>query len=137
MDLRQAFEKTMAEVINMALATSVSDMPNVRLVTFGYDDAHPKCIYFTTFLGNEKIKEFTANPNVTALPVAEGDMQVRVHGRVRAAEIGIDAVAAIILKKAPFFEEMLDNKAYMAAYQIDFDEALITIGVDDAQTLIM
>lgn len=57
MTTAEAFKKIMDEQTEIALATSVEDVPNVRIVSFFYDELK-KCLFFSTFRGNEKIIEF-------------------------------------------------------------------------------
>ena len=46
----------MAEQTEIALATSVDNIPNVRIVNFYFDPAE-NILYFSSFEGNDKIKE--------------------------------------------------------------------------------
>lgn len=140
MELKQAFDTVMETTINMALATSVNDRPNVRVVTYGYDPRDPKVVYFTTFKGNQKIEEFEQNERVTLMPLPENPespAQIRIFGTVQKAEKSLDDVAELILKKAPFFAETLTQREFLETYEVVFDEAAVTIGMQDAQTLIL
>lgn len=139
MELKQAFETVMSGTVNMALATSVNGKPNVRIVTYGYDETTPNRMYFTTFKGNQKIAEFEQNPNVAITPLPESPdapAQVRIHGRVVKSGKSLDEVAALILKTAPFFAETLSQGGDMLIpYEIQFTEAAVTIGMQNAQML--
>lgn len=138
-ELMQAYQTVMKGTVNMALATSVGDAPNVRVVTYGYDEKTPGKVYFTTFAGNRKIAEFEQNPRVAILPLPEdpdAPAQVRIHGRVQKSGKSLDEVGALILQKAPFFAETLEaGRDGLLAYEVDFAEAMLTIGMTDAQTL--
>ena len=46
----------MAEQTEIALATSVNNIPNVRIVNY-YFDSNENILYFSSFKGNDKIKE--------------------------------------------------------------------------------
>lgn len=139
MDLMKAYQDVMQSHANMALATSVDGVPNVRVVTFGYNESTPKTAYFTTFKGNKKIAEFAQNPHVCFMPLPQGPdapAQVRVTGKVQKSAKSLEEVAALILRKAPFFAQTLEQGGNMLeAYEVNFEEASVTIGMEDAQTL--
>ena len=82
MDLKNEFEKIMAEATTMALATSVEDIPNVRILNFIYS-ADEKLLYFQSKIGDQKEKEFIKNNNVafTTIPI-NGLAYVRVNNGI-------------------------------------------------------
>ena len=133
----------MESTINIALATSVDNQPNVRIVTYGYDPANPKTLYFTTFKGNKKIQEFEQNEKIALIPLLEDpdvlvdtdQVQVRIFGSVQKAKKSLDEVASLILKKAPFFAETLTQREFLEVYEVVFEQAFITIGMEDARVL--
>ena len=69
MDIKAEFLRIMAEQTEIALATSVNNVPNVRIVNFYFEPAE-NILYFSSFKGNDKVKEINANPNVgfTTIP---------------------------------------------------------------------
>lgn len=102
--MKALFEKVMQESINMTLATSVDNKPNVRVVTFAYDPVRTGKVFFTTFKGNQKVKEFAKNPNVACMPLRESpeaNAQVRIFGTVQKSNVSLDEIIAIIAKKYP------------------------------------
>ena len=139
MELRNQFETVMSESVNMALATSVEDKPNVRIVTFAYDESKAGRLFFTTFKGNQKTKEFQQNPNVACMPLpmeAESDVQVRIFGTVRKSDVTMDEVIEIIAKKFPGDADTIKNGGdMMDIYEVCFEEAHITVGMTEAQLL--
>lgn len=139
MELRQQFENVMGTAVNMALATSKDKQPNVRIVTFGYDKDRAGHVYFTTFKGNQKIKEFQENPNVSCMPLPLGpetDVQVRIFGKVQKAELSMDELIAIIARKFPGDAATIkDGGDMMEMYEVVFDKAYVTIGMNQAQEL--
>ena len=141
MELKQAFETVMSGTTNMALATSVNGKPNVRVVTYGYDKTTPSTVYFTTFKGNQKISEFEENPHVAIIPLPESPdapAQVRIHGQVAKSGKSLADIAPLILKNAPFFAETLAQGGDMLVpYEIYFNQAAVTIGMQDAQILLL
>ncbi|MDR2870469.1 MAG: pyridoxamine 5'-phosphate oxidase family protein [Deferribacteraceae bacterium] len=135
--LERAFLQVMNESVNMALATSVNDKPNVRIVTFGFDKAQQDKLYFCTFRGNQKTKEFEQNPQVacTFLPMSlESELQVRIFGKVQKSQLTMKELIALISKKAPDGADTLKEAVHMLdVYEINFTEAWITIGMTEAQ----
>lgn len=132
----EAFTQIMQTTETMALATSVQSMPNVRVVNFAYDNKYPNSVFFTTFKGNQKIKDFSQNENVAILPLpasADAPAQVRIFGKVKKADLPLSEIGQMITAKAPYFAETLSQAGPMLeAYEVVFDKAAITIGMDDA-----
>lgn len=136
MNHKEAFSQIMRTTENMALATSVENMPNVRVVTYVYDEKYPNSVFFTTFKGNQKIAEFEKNENVAILPLPESvdaPAQVRIFGKVRKASIPLAEVGQMIAVKTPHFADTLAQAGPMLEpYEVVFDKASVTIGMDDA-----
>ncbi len=64
MDLIKEFHKIMEEQNDIALATSVNNIPNVRLISF-YFCPDENILYFSTFKNEVKTKEFEQNNKVS------------------------------------------------------------------------
>ena len=91
MDYLQEFNKIMTAQKEIALATSTSKNPNVRVVNFYYNPEQKGILYFSTFKGNNKTKEFTENNSVAFTTIPEtGNGHVRVKG-------------ATVEKKQPYY----------------------------------
>ncbi|WP_348920211.1 pyridoxamine 5'-phosphate oxidase family protein [Enterococcus rotai] len=132
-----AFKEIMAEQTEIALATSVEEVPNVRIVNFFYDESK-KCLFFSTFKGNEKITEFQKNPNVafTTIPT-ENTNHVRVHyAKVQKSELSVYDVAEQWIQKIPSYEENIKNAGQMLElYEIHFTEAIVILGMSSRETI--
>lgn len=133
MDLKQAFEKMMAEQWEIALATSVDNQPNVRVVNFLYDKEQ-KCLYFSTFKGNDKVKEFQQNAQVafTTLPKGKDTGHVRVHqGTVDKSSKTLYDLAEPWVQKIPFFQQNIEQAGDMLdVYEITFEKAKVILDMD-------
>ena len=140
MELREHFEKIMAESVNMALATCNGTNPNVRVVTFAYDHATPGKLYFTTFKECAKVAEFEQNPNVACMPLPaspEADAQVRIFGKVQKSAMTMDEVIALIERKHGGDSDMLREGApMMDIYEVCFPQALVTVGVTAPEVVV-
>lgn len=139
MELIQQFEKVMAQSVNMALATCVENKPNVRVVTFAYDASMSGRLFFTTFKGNQKIKEFEQNSNVSCMPLPmgpESDVQVRIFGAVKKSDVTLEEVVGMIAKKFPGDADTIkDGGDMMSVYEVCFDKAYVTVGMTPAQVI--
>ena len=139
MTAKQQFETVMTKMVNMALATSVADRPNVRIVTFAYDAAKEGRLFFTTFKGNQKIREFEQNPQVACMPLSSGDgedVQVRIFGRVQKADITVNDIISIIAKKYPDGAETIrEGGEMLAVYEVCFEKIFLTVGMNEAQEI--
>ena len=140
MERKQQFNKVMSESVNMALATSMGDKPNVRIITFAYDEKKEGRVFFTTFKGNQKIKEFEKNSQVACMPLpkeVETDEQVRFFGTVRESDISMDEIVSMISKKYPEGADTISQGGdMMGIYEICFKEAFVTICMNEAQKLV-
>lgn len=139
MTLQQHFEKVMAESVNMALATSVANMPNVRVVTFAYDGNKEGKLFFTTFKGNGKIKEFEQNPQVACVMLprdAEAESQVRIFGKIQKSEMQLKELIDLISKKYPEGADTMSGGGdMMEIYEVCFEKAYVTVGMNEAQAI--
>ncbi|MEI5995407.1 pyridoxamine 5'-phosphate oxidase family protein [Candidatus Enterococcus mansonii] len=137
MKTAEAFNKIMNEQTEIALATSVKEVPNVRIVSFFYDETK-KCLFFATFKMNEKITEFDENSNVafTTIPTKTTN-HVRVHyAQVRKSELTVYDVAEQWIQKIPSYEENIKHAGQMLIlYEIHFTEADVVLGMDSKETL--
>ncbi|ALS00355.1 pyridoxamine 5-phosphate oxidase [Enterococcus silesiacus] len=139
MTTAEAFKKIMNEQTEIALATSVEGIPNVRIVNFFYDETK-KCLFFSTFQGNEKIAEFQKNPNVafTTIP-SEQTNHVRVHeAQVTKSELTVYDVAQQWIQKIPSYEENIKQAGKMLElYEIHFTKAIVILGMDSRETIVL
>lgn len=133
----EVFKKIMNEQTKIALATSVQEIPNVRIVNFFYDE-DKKCLFFSTFKGNEKITEFQKNPNVafTTIPTSNTN-HVRVHyAQVKESDLTVYDVAEKWIQKIPSYEENIKQAgAMLELYEIHFTQAIVILGMDSRETI--
>lgn len=129
----------MNSTINMAIATSVENIPNVRVVTFGYDEDDFCKLFFTSFKENKKVEEFKNNPNVACILLPEdmeNDTQIRIFGKVSESKITLNEVAELIGRKTPENAETIKNGGeMMIVYEVSISHASITQGMNEPQIL--
>ena len=133
MQAKETFLQVMAEQQEIALATSVGGQPNVRIVNFIYLP-ETKCVYFSTFKGNDKVGELRANDKVAFTTiVSDGDSShVRVlEGVARESELSLQELAVPLIEKFPFYKEIIDHGAdEMLVIEIHFDNAVLITGME-------
>ena len=135
MNYKENFEKIMAEQSGAALATSVGDIPNVRIVNFVYDPRQTGVVYFATFRKNQKTAEFDENDTVAFTTIPAGGVS---HVRVRNAKIRRSSDTIMDMKdqfvaKIPGYDQTIryaGNK--LELYEIHFHEARVIVDMRSA-----
>lgn len=108
MNIKTEFLKIMAEQTEIALATSVDNIPNVRIVNFYFEPAE-NILYFSSFEGNDKIKEMNSNPYVTFTTIPHsGNEHVKAKGMVKKSSKSIFDVAEQFIAKIPGYKDTIE-----------------------------
>lgn len=127
MNIKTEFLKIMAEQTEIALATSVDNIPNVRIVNFYFEPAE-NILYFSSFEGNDKIKEINANPYVafTTIPHS-GNEHVKAKGIVKKSSKTIFDVAEQFIAKIPGYKDTIEYAGEsLILFEVRFDTAIVT-----------
>ena len=130
MDCLQEFNKIMMEEKEIALATSTSKPPNVRIKNFYYNPEHKGVLYFSTFKGNNKTKEFLENNIVAFSTIPKlGNGHVRVKGgTVEKSNLSIHDIKDEFIKKSPDFEMTVKHAGeQLEIYEVHFNEATLIL----------
>lgn len=135
MDLLKELNRVIEETNKIALATSVNNIPNVRVVNFCYNPQNRGVVYFSTFRDNPKTLEFSQNNIVTftTIPVSvEGSEHVRVqNATVRKSDLTIFDLKDEFIKKLPSYEMIIEQAGEMLdVYEISFTEAAVILDLD-------
>lgn len=137
MDYRKEFTR-MIEVQNeIALATSVDGLPNVRIVNFYYD-AERKTLYFSSFGDNHKVAELEQNPHVAFTTITKnGEEHIRVKsGMARKSVITIEAIKDKFLAKMPeYIMSIPDVLPDLVLFEITFDNADVVLDFEHMETI--
>ncbi|GFP76544.1 pyridoxamine 5'-phosphate oxidase family protein [Clostridium fungisolvens] len=131
MDFLKEFEMTMESSATLALATSVDNAPNVRIITFYYDNQNNNVVYFPTFKQSAKTVEISQNNKVAFTTIPDGKVGiVRVkNAMIQKSDLTVHDIKAGITKKYPGFEATVANAgSMMEVYEIHFNEAEVTVG---------
>ena len=130
MEAKKEFLRMINECEEIALATSIHDFPNVRIVNYYYDEKN-NVIYFATYTGREKISEFWKNNNVsfTTIPMNRGKREhIRARGHVRESEKSILDLREEFSNKMADFAEIIDKYSKdLKVYEIKFSEVTVTL----------
>ncbi len=136
MNAKTEFLKIMAEQTEIALATSVDNIPNVRIVNF-YFEPTENIIYFSSFRGNDKIKEIKSNPYVafTTIPHS-GNEHVKAKGIVQKSLKTIFDVAEQFIAKVPDYKDIIEYAGEsLILFEIRFDTVIVTKDLGTIKTL--
>jgi len=117
----------MAEQTEIALATSVDNIPNVRIVNFYFEPAE-NILYFSSFEGNDKIKEMNSNPYVafTTIPHS-GNEHVKAKGMAKKSSKTIFDVAEQFIAKIPGYKDTIEYAGEsLILFEVRFDTAIVT-----------
>ena len=127
MNIKTEFLKIMAEQTEIALATSVNNVPNVRIVNFYFEPAE-NILYFSSFKGNDKIKEIESNPHVafTTIPHSENE-HVKAKGTVKQSSKTIFDVADQFIAKIPDYKNTIEFAGKsLILFELKFDTVIVT-----------
>lgn len=136
MNTKAEFLKIMSEQTEIALATSVNNVPNVRIVNF-YFDPEENALYFSSFKENDKVKEIEANPHVafTTIPHS-GNEHVKAKGIVQKSSKTIFDVAEQFIAKVPNYKNTIEHAGeFLVLFEIKFDTAVVTKDLSSIETL--
>lgn len=117
----------MAEQTEIALATSVDNIPNVRIVNFYFEPAE-NILYFSSFEGNDKIKEINSNPYVafTTIPHS-GNEHIKAKGMAKKSSKTIFDVAEQFIAKIPGYKDTIEyGGESLILFEVRFDTAIVT-----------
>lgn len=131
MEFLQGLNRMMADTKDIALATAINNVPNVRIVNFYYDTQKKGIAYFSTFKGSPKTLEFSQNNKVgfTTVPVGTIEHTRVTNATVQKSDLKMAELKDVFIKKYPGFEMVLaQGEDKMEIYEIHFKEAEVTLG---------
>lgn len=138
MDFSQVFNRIMVSQKELALATSVDNVPNVRIINFYYTTSKKGVVYFSTFSDNLKVEEFLKNNMVafTTIPHT-GNEHVRVNNAmIKKSDLTIFDLKEEFIKKIPDYEITINEFGeHLSLYEIHFKEAMVTLDYAQSDTI--
>jgi len=137
MNIREMFENIMINGTAMAFASSVDNVPNVRILNYIYSNDE-KIMYFQSFKGSPKEKEFEKNQNVafTTIP-PDGIAFIRTNqATVKKSEKTIFDLQNAFIEKMPFYKELIEhNGNSMDLYEVHFSNVEVWSNPDKFERL--
>lgn len=137
MNGQKVFYQLMNEQTEIALASSVKNQPNVRIVNFLYSK-EKGCLFFTTFNDNQKISEFNKNNQVafTTIPT-NGIAHVRVHQAiVKKSQLTVFDLEEQWVQKIPSYQENIHRAGNMLElFEIQFNQAVVILDMNQMTTI--
>ena len=126
----------MAEQTEIALATSVNNVPNVRIVNFYFDPCE-NILYFSSFKDNDKVKEIEENPSIafTTIPHT-GNQHVKAKGLAKRSSKTVVDMAEHFIAKVPDYKKTIDYAGEsLILFEVRFDIAIVTKDLATISTL--
>ena len=126
----------MAEQTEIALATSVNNVPNVRIVNFYFDPCE-NILYFSSFKDNDKVKEIEGNPSIafTTIPHT-GNQHVKAKGLAKRSSKTVVDMAEHFIAKVPDYKKTIDYAGELRIlFEVRFDTAIVTKDLATISTL--
>ena len=126
----------MAEQTEIALATSVNNVPNVRIVNFYFDPCE-NILYFSSFKDNDKVKEIEGNPSIafTTIPHT-GNQHVKAKGIAKRSSKTVVDMAEHFIAKVPDYKKTIDYAGeLLILFEVRFDTAIVTKDLATISTL--
>ena len=127
MNTKTEFLRIMAEQKEIALATSVNNIPNVRIVNF-YFDPSENILYFSSFKDNDKVKEIEENPSIALTTIPHtGNQHVKAKGLAKRSSKTIFDMAEHFIAKVPDYKKTIDYAGEsLILFEVRFDTAIVT-----------
>ena len=126
----------MAEQTEIALATSVNNVPNVRIVNFYFDPCE-NILYFSSFKDKDKVKEIEGNPSIafTTIPHT-GNQHVKAKGLAKRSSKTVVDMAEHFIAKVPDYKKTIDYAGeLLILFEVRFDTAIVTKDLATISTL--
>lgn len=118
----------------LALATSVENMPNVRIVSYIFDEKRPGVLYFATDRLNKKVAEMLLNRHVafTTIP-REGVAHIRGHkATVKKSALTIDDMKELFIREIDGYAETIAAIGdSLDVFELHTKEAMIVTGFEE------
>ena len=136
MNTKTEYLRIMAEQTEIALATSVNNVPNVRIVNFYFDPCE-NILYFSSFKDNDKVKEIEGNPSIafTTIPHT-GNQHVKAKGLAKRSSKTVVDMAEHFIAKVPDYKKTIDYAGEsLILFEVRFDTAIVTKDLATISTL--
>lgn len=128
------YREVLGNTNEIALATAVENIPNVRIVNFCYNPEQPNILYFASDRDNRKVTEFAQNNIIafTSVPT-EGIPHVRtLKATVQKSKQTINNVAQLFISAIPGYDETISAIGdRLDVFEIHVSEAMVISGFEE------
>ena len=141
MDLKKEFGRILTESSDLALATCVDGVPNVRIMNVCYDPAHPGSFFVSTDKGSPKTVEFEKNPKVAFMTYpgdpSKGSFYVRSNNaEIMPSTVPLDDLWDSFVEQVFMFEKVAKMKGdKMAIYEVKVHSAEVAPSMKERGTV--
>jgi uncharacterized pyridoxamine 5'-phosphate oxidase family protein len=122
----------------VALATSVENVPNVRLLSFIFDDEKQGVIYFATDNSSRKVEEFWENNRVavTTIPT-DGVSHIRsTDCTVAKSALTIQDLGAKFIAAFPGYDMIIETMSdVLEVFEVKMKNCVVVTGMDKFETV--
>ncbi|MDR0638728.1 MAG: hypothetical protein LBG27_07505 [Spirochaetaceae bacterium] len=122
----------------IALATSVDNIPNVRIVNFCFKKEAPATLYFTSDRENQKVTEFGKNNVIafTSIPLDDISHTRSIKAVVRKSRYSPDEIKELFTTKIPGYDQTIEIIGEsLDVFEIHVKEAAVTTGLKAPDTI--
>jgi len=130
MDYKKTFYDILEKTTEIALATSVDNMPRVRIVSICHDESRPGVIYFqTNNLKSKKVSDIAQNNNIafTTTPIGKTIANIRSNeSMVYKSKYTFGELKSLFVAEVPEYEEIYNKYAdSMTVFEIHVNKAIV------------
>ena len=125
--MKEKFTQIIKKQETIALATSVNNVPNVRIINYVYLEIE-KILYFLSFKGDKKEQEFEKNNIIAFSTIPKTDSSyIRVnHGIVQKSSKTINEIKHLFIEKWNWYENFIEkNHDKIRVYEIELKSVTV------------
>ncbi|MCD8552317.1 pyridoxamine 5'-phosphate oxidase family protein [Seleniivibrio sp.] len=122
----------------LALATSVDNVPNVRLLSYVHDLSRPGVVYFATENHSRKVEEFWENSKVAVTTIPTDDVShIRsVDSSVSKSKFTIKDMSGKFAEVHDGYDKIIEAMGdVLEVYEISIKDCVVVTGMDQFETV--
>ena len=130
-DYKKSFYDILDQITEIAVATSVDNIPSVRIMSFCYAQNRNGVLYIQSKSTSKKVADFAANSKVAfaTQPIGKSITHIKsVKADVIKSKHSFDDLKDLFIEKAPEYREVyLANVSALEVFEIHCKEALVVV----------
>ena len=135
MDYKEVFGEILSKTNEIALATSVDGVPNVRIVNFCFESGKPELLYFASDRENRKVSETKVNNKIAFTTVPhDGIPHVRSNDAIAVkSKRSINDLKDLFITKIPGYDETIAAIGdCLDVFEIHIKNAFVVVDFENA-----